>query len=286
MKHLILLALSCNIFLANAQSWAPPGATWTYGIGYAFSPAQQFCTWYYAGDTIINGHNCKQIHCDNPPYIEQGNNLITYEDSSKVYWWNDQLSQYTVLYDFTKNAGESWTTIKDSCAILIKVDSTSSITINGTIRKVQFISGVWFGSIIEGIGHRYQPTPDGWSCTNIAVDMDYYTGLRCYQDSAISFYDFGIAPSCDYIVSGLGDDHVSAFSISPNPASNYVTLNNLPPDAQSYAIYNTMGALLSKGELKAPSAQIALGEPPAGNYFLAITTNKSGAYKPFVIRRD
>ncbi|MFN8286223.1 MAG: T9SS type A sorting domain-containing protein [Chitinophagales bacterium] len=286
MKHVFTIALCMLLYYAKAQTWCPAGTSWTYGIGYAFSPKQDYCIWYYSGDTVINGHMCKQIHSNNPPFIEQSNNLITYEDSNKVYWWNAHINKFTVLYDFTKNAGESWTITKDTCAVLVHVDSTSTIIINGNSRKVQYVSGDWYGNIVEGIGNRYQPTPDVWYlCYGIYVDMDYYTGLRCYQDTIIGFHDFQIAPSCDYIVSGIQENAVSTFTISPNPASDFITVSNLPRDAKAYIIFNGLGELTAKGVVSKESEQINLQNLPAGNYYLQIIADKGSGYKPFIVNR-
>ena len=89
---------------------------------------------------------------------------VIYELNRRVYFYNYQSSQFSLLYDFNLNAGESFMlypqgALEDS--FLVVVDSTGLDTINGFLRKTQFIHAQPFpphiayqfsGKVIEGIG--------------------------------------------------------------------------------------------------------------------------------------
>lgn len=113
----------------NAQAWAPAGAKWTYGIAYAFTAERNYKVWEYTRDTTIAGHNCKVIQRIGT-YVsgDLSDKMITYEDSGVVYWY--YANQFTVLYNFNKQVGDSWAIIIDTCSLNVTVTATGMDTIN------------------------------------------------------------------------------------------------------------------------------------------------------------
>src|SRR5687768_12556743 len=107
MKKLLLLIFAIFTFIhTNAQTWAPIGAEWTYGITNHAGPEKYYENWVVRGDTVIEGKSCRLIRVEGRN-LPQHMKFITYEDSNIVYWYNFN-DTFTVLYDFNKNKGESW----------------------------------------------------------------------------------------------------------------------------------------------------------------------------------
>lgn len=277
-KHLLTIILLMLVALANAQNWAPIGAKWTYGRSSIWLPIVEYCDWVSTSDSLVNGHNCRLIKRNGSvAQSDLSDKLITYEDSNRIFLYNTTMNLFTVLYDFNKNAGETWTMTLDTCDLLITVDSTGIDTINGVPLKTLYISSENFafdGKIIQGIGHLRGPNPDiNYHCHNILVDGTFYTGLRCYEDSIIGFHDFGIAPSCYYSTSineaALNADQIS---VHPNPFSSQTTIEATAAfDNASLTIFNTFGQQMKQlNNLSGSSIIFHRDNLPSGIYFFRL----------------
>ena len=275
----------------QGQTWAPAGAKWTFGVAYAFSPAIEYREWISTGDTLISGHNCKIIQRNGGVVAgDISDKLITYEDSDIIYWYN--INQFTVLYDFNKNAGDTWITITDTCGLLITVDSTGIDTINGFPLKALYISSSDFafnGKVLEHIGNIWRPNPDiSYHCFNWVIDANYYTGLRCYEDSAFGFHSFNIAPSCDY---NTGIDEIKnmlGLSFFPNPTLSELGINSFESEDNSeLTIYNVLGEkrltlFPVPGTPKDEGLRIDVSSLASGIYFVKAKTKKGTISARFV----
>ncbi|MDB5283217.1 MAG: hypothetical protein JWO06_2292 [Bacteroidota bacterium] len=247
---LVLLGLNM-VLLTNAQTWAPKGAKWTFGVGYATSPAIDYTVWTSTGDSLVAGHLCKIIR-GRAVGDDLFSPMITYEDSNRIYIYDPLGQRFTTLYDFNKNAGETWTFRHDTCDLVITVDSTGIDTINGYTLKTLYLSSedqAFDGKILEHIGHTGRSQPGiVYHCYGEITDMDYYLGLRCYEDSIFGFHSFGIAPSCDYTVTGITtlSSAPFEFKIFPNPAVESCALQ-FSGTAINYSIslFDIQGQLLA-----------------------------------------
>ena len=282
MKKIIIFYLLIYSFNALAQTeWAPIGARWTFGVGEAWSSAIYYREWTSTKDTLVGGHTCKLIKRTGTSVTgDLSDKLITYEDSNKVYWFNPVINKFTTLYDFNKNSGDTWTMQIDTCGLLITVDSTDIETINGLSLKVLYISAednAFNGKVVQHIGHLSLPNPNiVFHCYRIMSDANYYTGLRCYQDSILGFHDFNIAPSCDYVVTGISDpDLNSNFNVYPNPTANLVYIE-YPSELKiiDVSLYSLSSQyLISSKNIK--QNMVDLSSIPSGIYILRIQTDKT-----------
>ena len=251
MKKLFFISVLIFFFGdVKAQTWAPIGATWTFGIGNSFDSTVQFNQWISIGDTLINGHNCSVIKRFGVKVYNWDvyDSLFTYEDSNRVYCYNFTTHLFTTFYDFNKNAGDSWTTKMDSCDLLIHVDSTSTTTINGHLLNTQYISTIantFVGPIIEHIGSIHMPMPPYWqSCNGLVVDDLYYLGLRCYEDSIIGFHSFNIAPYCNYVsVKDIYKENT--LTLFPNPVHETVSINKANIEPNQIRVVDALGRSMS-----------------------------------------
>jgi hypothetical protein len=279
MKTIILFFsfLLTTAKILNAQSWAPTGASWTYGVGYAFSPITETSNWTCIGDTVVSGRNCKIIQRYGG-YVtgDVSDKLITYEDSNIVYWYN--INQFTTLYDFNKNAGDSWAIMTDSCALLVTVDSTGIDTINGIALKTIYVStqfGVFDGKIIERIGHVVQPNPNvNFPCYGFVEDLNYYIGLSCYEDTNLGFYNFGITPLCNHtsvITQEVENDW--GFLIFPNPSNFQLNIQAKNLKNYFFNVYSAIGQLLISGNSEANFTTINISDLENGVYFIELVSD-------------
>lgn len=290
MKQLLLILsfLSFTSFV-SAQSWAPTGAKWTFGIGWAFTPYVEYCEWVSTGDTLVEGRLCKLIKRNCGEVVgDISDKLITYEDSNIVYWYN--MNQFTVLYDFNKNTGESWITMFDTCSLLVTVDSTGFDTINGFILKALYVSSdnwAFNGKILEHIGHLGHPNPNvDLHCYGIIADVNFYNGLRCYEDSILGFHSFGIAPSCEHTTTGI--DQVESpfgFLVFPNPTTDKLNIQSKLNQQFHFSIYNSVGQLIQQGITESNETTIYLNNLPNGLYSIALSAKNETERKCFIVEK-
>lgn len=270
-----------------SQSWAPIGATWTYQVENAVNSGIGFREWTSVSDTIIDGHDCKIIlRSGDPVNSDLSDSLITYEENGVVYWYLH--NQFTTLYDFNKLAGESWTVMRDTCGIIITVDSTSFETINGIELKTLYVSSedyAFSGKIIENIGNTTMPSPYFlYHCDGIFKDTYFYTGLRCYEDSIMGYHSFNISPSCDYVTDVSEQDKKNELLLYPNPTSEYIQVKINPALSNHYRILNSTGQLVQQGNLNTSFANISVSTLRPGIYFFEIQTDKNITQQRFVIQ--
>jgi hypothetical protein len=278
MKKLPVLFLMVFIAtVSKAQNWAPIGAKWTYEIRNPFGPEKNFQVWTVVKDTFVNGKTCRLIK--KTGFAAKGEpDLITYEDSGVVYCFRDE--KFSVLYDFTKEKGESWTLEKDTCSLAVVVDSTAMQTINGKTLKVQYIRG---NKIIENIGHILGEFD--FHCSGPISDGPYIYGLRCYQDSVIGFYSTGLAPSCEYVV-GIQETHkTSEIQLFPNPASDKLFIQTKFTNALNYHIYNAAGQIVASGKTSPDFTSVNINALKNGFYIFELVSASEKQQQCFIIKK-
>jgi hypothetical protein len=161
------LLLAFTLWLAllppgKSQVFAPVGAKWYLSQVNWFGPLPIVDTAFVSEsimDTIINGTNCRKVNiicmcCGSP-------DIYVYASNDTVYRYNFDLNQFTVLFNFNLNGGDSMYVVTDGFSgidsILVHIDSTDYITINSQVRKIQYGSGqsmhFWFGGpFVQGVG--------------------------------------------------------------------------------------------------------------------------------------
>ena len=246
---ILIITISLNCF---AQEWSPIGAKWHYTqwgnilVDYSFKTIESIA------DSIINGEQCKRLIEKEIYYSDTiTRNHYMYSENDSVFFYKDD--EFHLLYDFGAIAGDTivlsyfWTGNGDS--LLMIIDSTSTIDINGEIRKIQYITcgdgyTVEFGNeVIEGIGstffmfRNYDGMPNG--------------PLRCYEDSIVGLF---LSPyhlpnngwsfeECDEIITGIDEMDADGYmSIYPNPAHSEVIISGIEDNALiKVSLYNMTG---------------------------------------------
>ncbi|MDG1334134.1 MAG: T9SS type A sorting domain-containing protein [Crocinitomicaceae bacterium] len=264
MRHLIILFFLLSFSNANAQSFAPQEATWHYSEAFFYpSPyLTYFMKFEVVGDSIINGINCSKIHKERKMFCNGRNwNEFVYTANDTVFFYDSIQDDFHILYDFNALAGDSWEIPLPSFdgfgydTVFVDVDSTDFVSINSTSLKRLFVTYTQVhegcpmvfssSSIIETLGDvRYLFNFS--SFPNEFCDANWSTGLRCYEDSIIGFYESGIADSCEFfeIYNDLPENDWNSFTISPNPADEFVKIDLQNGHAEEIRIIDFQGRLL------------------------------------------
>ena len=292
MKKFVLIFFVIARVSLHAQDFASVGTTWTYSdheIGGHHSYPRAI---FSIADTVVNGH---------PSHLVIGNCMCSgatgnylYELNRRVYMYHLQLGRFTLLYDFNLNSGEHYIFHPQNAAdsFYVVVDSISMDTINGNLRKSQFVHSQYISGqlsylfnvkIIEGIGSTGCLYPQIASC-NPATD-----GLRCFQDNILGFYDTHLAPACDTVY--LTFDKVEEINrmmlvrVAPNPFSEKTTLkfdrNNIAEG--SIAISDFTGRIVREEKFVGNSIVIERKDLESGVYYYVLSLKESKATGKLII---
>lgn len=265
-----------------AQLWAPQGAVWHYGYVPNGFDVQAFKT-ITAGSTVLydNSIECQWMH-ENSFY--NGSSItyhfLMYSENDSIFYYNVDVDDFCLLYDFSATTGSN---IYLECFdMTVHIDSTSTRTINGTERRVQYVSTEsqeysFGGTIIEGIGDTVFMFPQLVNSPN--------GPLRCYEDNVgfVSFSDL----SCDTVISTYSHnfDSNTGWQIFPNPAKNelYVEL----PEHCLHAcceLVSIEGKLMGQYNISQNENKTSISAIPDGIYVLKLICNNQTFVQKIIIQ--
>ncbi len=285
-RAVLLLCLSALFtWHACAQSWCPPGATWTYGTdAFGLFGYQQYS---YVGDTVIGGLNGQRI---------TGQGAMSYFGQSQVDYWTDTLGFVTALdgdviviwyadqqdwdtlFWLGASPGDGWLRRNGpygSCdpRDSIVVIDTSTVIVDGLALRQWEAEQRWTGGttgtllFTERIGWdwSFEPLP---AC----LIIDGPSGMRCYsdQDISVSFTNFG----CESLV-GMGElgRQAGVFAF-PNPGTYHFTLQ-LPQGKHVVEVFDASGRRVLTQNVEGENGRVETGPLPVGLYFVRV--DASGA---------
>ena len=239
----------------------------------------------YAADTTIGTERPKIIVRTNTIYDRDAittevTHEYVFERDGKVYWWNKNLEEFTVLYDLTAEAGDEWEIKVGIESILVHVDSVGLFEYDGESHKMLHISdqdNIFNGDIVAGYGHMTSFFPERLMNRGKGYRVE---GLRCYWVGDALLYHNG-DQDCDAIYAelhnGINEDGPSTgsgtFAVYPNPTDGILFVQTLRATSlpnQTYRITNLMGQTLLKGRISAETQQIDITILPAGMYFISV----------------
>ena len=185
-KVLLILSFQVLTLSAFSQIWFNEGAKWWYSHS-NYSPGTSYpAVITYEEQEVINDTVFHKI-----------GGQYYFKDGDKIYArGSDSLR---LLYDFSLAPGESYLYCSFMVDQYIRLDSVSTIEINGKTRKVQHFGdpqdqGVRY-TAIEGIGFLDFFDP----YTNCSDAFPMTSGLRCFQDDSLGLYSF-VDYDCDSII--------------------------------------------------------------------------------------
>jgi Secretion system C-terminal sorting domain len=294
MKKSLPLIVATLLFSASliAQiEWASIGAKYYYTSWRSdfINSITEVLEVEVTGDTLIQGQNCR-IFKQNSGVVGwkwqcEGGEFM-YEENGRVYFYNSATQSFGLLYDFTKEPGESWEVplCEELCyepdTLTVTVDSVTFTEINGVQVKTQHVSYTgategWgpfirFDSIYSGIGSATQMFLVKEQCTTADVLIK---NLRCFQTPALGIFNF-LGEECDEITSTEeADDSAIRIDVFPNPVSGYLNFRLQGAPALKKAVFRIMdvsGIILHTFESATPQATqtVPVSDWPAGVYFL------------------
>ena len=289
----ILLAYASAIYSAKAQSYQSVisnKSLWTCIDCNRFGSFEfkRIRKEMMQGDTLIAGLTYKKMYRDTSGTFNW--NTAKYicairEQDKKVYFIYENTNNEQLLYDFTKNTGDSVTVcglgLNYPNSIKLKIDSISTGIINGIARKTFKFNAngsyhtdeYWY----EGLGSSF-----GFLTPFVSVSDNVFT-LKCNVKNDTLYYlannigNFLCSPSeppnsCEYsiLATGIYDLPEVMLSIYPNPVKDYIQTETNQEikeirifDAAGHEVKTAKGKTLDISDLK------------NGFYFITISTQNS-----------
>jgi hypothetical protein len=239
MKHLFTL-LSFYLLSTHfgaAQNWALPSSRWAYAWSFCGGPVPCSTQGYYnlrvEKDTVVATFNCRKI-------IGYGSPLYTYDSGDTAYLY--QGSAFHPLFYFSAHTGDTLLLYNDTSIrhasyqptdIYAHVDSVVLETYQNLSLKRFYIHtiddpahGVYSKQIDyrERVGLNHSSdSPFYPVLVDATVDVDQY--VCDYADSTVTNYWLSISSDCDRHVGLIEPSSQASFTLSPNPANDYIEIN-------------------------------------------------------------
>ncbi|MBL7963730.1 MAG: T9SS type A sorting domain-containing protein [Flavobacteriales bacterium] len=281
-----LFTLAVLPLLAAAQSWCPPGATWTYRMQATWG--EGYYELAYAGDSLVAGQPAQKItslsayhyYADDTTIVtEPLHYTLTVAMGDLVGWWDMNALSFDTLYDFAATPGDHW--LPPNAVGLcppyerIEVVDTGSTSISGVslryldIRQAGAEDTV-YSRITERLGWEWEMNI--WPpCAAPPMTL---LGLVCYSDDEISWTDPDWSIGCQSVAS-IVEKEVSALRIFPNPGTTHFTLD-LPPGPHTITLYDATGRMVLHQRTTDAQPVIATNALPAGLYRITVRDERSG----------
>ena len=230
---------------------------------------------------------------DKDGHVEKSHEYI-FERNNRIYWWNSTLEEFTMLYDYGAEEGDSWEIKVGSERIVMHVDEVEQYEYEGQPMRVMRVSDagdLFSGTIVCGIGHLVSFFPERL----MQKGRDYrVNGIRCFwRNGELVFkygdrdcneiyeeYHFGIEENCPSTPStGSG-----TLAVYPNPTNGILIVETqclASQPSQAYRICNLMGQTVLTGSLTDETQKIDVSAMPEGMYFISI----GDVTRKFVINR-
>lgn len=233
---------------------------------------------HQTNDTTINDkediHVIVRINTlyDKGEYIRMSHEYI-YDDNDKVYWWNNDLGEFTVLYDFDVEPGDEWEIKVDTASLMMHVDAVEQYEYEGRLFKMLQVSdaeNLFSGTIVRGIGHLTSFFPERLMNTRKGYRVE---GIRCFWKEDQLMFKYG-DKDCDEVYEEFHDYEVDeaiaakGFKVYPVPSNGTITVSGY--QTNEYRITNLMGQTLMTGQINVENQQIDISELPIGLYFITI----------------
>ena len=255
---------------------------------------------YQAGDTIINDEQTHILVKINTLYDKGLRDEVTheyvYERDGKLYWWNKTLEEFTVLYDYEAEVGDSWNIFVGTEILTMHVDAVEEIEYEGRIYRMLRVSDaddIFSGNIVCGISHLTSFFPERLMDKGDGVRVE---GMRCYWNEGELVFKYG-DEDCDAVISelhGIEEDGPSTgsmtFTVYPNPTNGIIAIQHsslTTSNASHFSIHhsefritNLMGQILLTGQITDETQQIDVSSLPQGMYFITF----AGETRKFVVR--
>lgn len=275
-----LLSVLLLPLLACAQSWCPPGATWTYGLDAFGSYGYEQYT--YAGDTSLGGLPGQRIDLlvgmssffnEQQDFNHYPASLITGLHGDVVSQWSDVYQGWDTLFWLGAVPGDVFSrpfASTDDCDPLdhFMISDTTSVSIDGLLLRKWTVARLWAGT---DYGALYFTERIGWEWSMVpypvCMAVDGPAGLRCYSDEDIdaSFFSFG----CTTLVGMDETRKEDSLELFPNPGSDQFTLS-LPPGPHTITLFDATGRVVLEQRTAEERPVVGTALLPSGVYVVRV----------------
>jgi hypothetical protein len=284
---IVFLLLAC--VKIQSQEFAPVGAEWYYHEGFAFSGDVDYIKFTSEKDTLIHGEICRKISkrhklwCNDRPLEE-----YIFSRNDTVFFLDTVFNEFQILYNFSAEVKSSWIIKtrdenKEIDTIAVSVDSISHTLINGQQLKTLFVTYekrdeympyTYSSKIMERIGDPMYLF--NWThFSQVACDINWTRGLRCYYDVKLGLYSTGMADSCNYTFEWTSVENQLEkydFTAFPNPTTGMLEIRYNHMHPIDIEIKNLSGITLLK-RTNIYSGNIDFSHLPSGIYIVQGTVN-------------
>jgi hypothetical protein len=262
MKHFIISICSLIFILPGYSqiTWFPTGAKWHYTyisfISSGFTRLEVLDE-----DTLIGNHTYKKIISktivgSDPASLDTFTEFLYVFEENKVVVGYDKYYGTTLLYDFNATAGDTLGIYFGGLSPYpFVVDSTGMIDMNGSQLAFQdirfpnfFEPGEFYEMrVVEGMGsinlHLFHDH-------NILQPFDFpFYYFRCYEDENIGLVNLSNNQAdCDYLegVTSVLESAKVSHAVFPNPADEFVTVQNIGLPIENFIILDVQGLIRIK----------------------------------------
>jgi hypothetical protein len=306
MKKILLILISYLWFVNGfAQSYKPfpeSNAYWIEEHGWLHTTAAcgfnyDNCTnpVYFGNDTTINSviyHTliyrqvCSAQYIGSPPpppwcewytyyNVPPGIFALIRQDTlaKKVFIYDMAANQDTLLYDFNLSVGSplpyTYNNPNYPNVIVISIDSISLS--DGYHKRYKLDIGVSLDSaaIIEGIGSTFG------LLTPLVGHFENGDAILCFSQNNVTIYPNASA-SCDLTVGVPSEKHEEVLTIYPNPAQNFIHIQNHFASPLQITVLSVYGTIVYKTTLaKDAAVKIDLSDLSAGMYLVTALSDKN-----------
>lgn len=260
-----LISLVLLPLLSTAQSWCPPGATWTYEAGLALAGFQRMS---YRADTVVDGQQAQVI--DRYAAIQYpqpeapvfgGPPVVTYTPVAAITRFADEVvylwsgTEWDTLYWFGAAVGQGWRAPfgEPFCEPFVVLE-TGTESFNGVpLRWLDIGQGFRVYERIGWVFDFYLYCPNQIICGP--------TGMRCYRDDELAMLSAWV--ECEALVGMEEAATTPELMLFPNPCGDELIIN-LPTGAWRIQLLDAQGRELlaresSTGLVKVDATALARG---------------------------
>ena len=294
MKKIILLVLIAAFFVIKIYAASnADGSYWGKSNCWSYNTTYYQVAW--GGSNITSFPNQLSISTQSEDTIVMGKHyqfqnsttylLLVRQEGKKVYVIYSENADEVLLYDFGAKTGDTIFSKAPSgyigrIPIVQVVDSV--ILYNGEKRKRLMVNGdQWIEGIGSVRGFDY-PLREFVTCDcNNAYKL---AAFAC--ENTLLYFDseFCINQNC---CKGIQDDipnvkeEIKKLSISPNPAKDYLTVDNISEDYNTIQIVDLKGIMLNTFKIQSNTMKIDLTSLNKGVYLIRLTGKQGNMTKLF-----
>lgn len=282
-KHSITFLAFFMVQVVFAQTeWAPVGAKWWVQLESGWTSLKFIVNYECTGSFDTLGHTYKIVHKKSFDGTE--NDLLFFQEGDKVYSSNAALQAVTLLFDYSKLAGEQFIMFQGQDTLTFYVDSVYVKNFSGDDINVQYgrttNSGVELAEayceVYEGIGTNTGLWPE--VPTDIISEMWYE--LVCYQKPDGRLYNMNpwLNVDCQALATPVNQAEAenTTLHISPNPASNEVLVEFQLPTrkAGSILVLDMLGKTIQQYNLPPAATRLKIDTLTSGIYFIVLKSEE------------